>query len=431
MLRLAINARSRGELESLQARRLADLLAEVLPLNRFYIRKLAAAEIEPEDLRTPADLRLLPFTTKAELLADQEHDSPYGQILTYPLHRYNRLHQTSGSAGKPLRWLDTPESWDWCLDNWRQIYDIVGLRADDCLYFAFSFGPFLGFWTAFEAAAERGNLCLPGGGLSSSARLRAIIEARATVVLCTPTYALRLAEVAGAEGIHLAGSAVRALIVAGEPGGSVPQTRRRIEEAWGARVFDHHGMTEIGPAAVECIENPGGMHLLESEYIAEIIDPQTELPVTPGDVGELVLTNLGRAGSPLLRYRTGDLVRADTNPCPCGRPYLRFEAGILGRSDDMIVIRGNNVFPSALEAILRRFPEVAEYRIEVHASSTLPALRVEIEPTTAEPPTSVVERVDRAIRDELLFRAEVTAVPPGSLPRFEMKAHRISRTGVN
>jgi phenylacetate-CoA ligase len=425
MLRLAANIEARRELESLQARRLAALLAEVLSLNSFYIRKLASARLEPEELRTPANLCLLPFTTKAELLDAQEQNPPYGQILTYPPHRYSRMHQTSGSTGKPLCWLDTPESWAWCLENWRQIYDIVGLRPDDCLYFAFSFGPFLGFWTAFETAANRGNLCLPGGGLSSVARLRAILEGRATVVLCTPTYALRLAEVAAAEGIDLAGSPVRALIVAGEPGGSIPQTRRRIEQTWGARVFDHHGMTEIGPAAVECIQNPGGMHLLESEYIAEIIDPGTESPVPPGEVGELVLTNLGRAGSPLLRYRTGDLVRADTSPCPCGRSFLRFDGGILGRSDDMIVIRGNNVFPSALEAILRQFEEVAEYRIEVDASSTLPELRVEVEPTTAELGTSVVERVDRAIRDELLFRAVVTAVPPGSLPRYEFKAKRI------
>ena len=135
-------------------------------------------------------------------------------------------------------------------------------------------------------------------------------------------------------------------------------------------------MTEIGPAAVECIENPGGLHLLESEFITEIIDPQTESSVTPGEVGELVLTNLGRPGSPLLRYRTGDLVRADPRPCACGRPYLRLDGGILGRTDDMICIRGNNVYPSALEAILRRFPEVTEYRIEVDASSTLPVLRI-------------------------------------------------------
>jgi phenylacetate-CoA ligase len=419
---------TREELEALQARRLSALLAEILPHNRFYICKLVEAGLEPEDLRTPADLQRLPFTTKAELLADQEQHPPYGEVHTYPLHRYTRLHQTSGSTGRPLRWLDTPESWNWCLDNWRQIYDMVGVTPEDRLFFAFSFGPFLGFWTAFDAAARLGFFGFPAGGMSSVARLRALVETQATIALCTPTYALRLAEIADAEGIDLAGSNVRALIVAGESGGSIPATRGRIEEAWGARVFDHHGMTEIGPAAVECVENPGGLHLLETEYIAEIIHPQSGLPISPGEVGELVLTNLGRAGSPLLRYRTGDLVRADPKPCPCGRPLVRLDGGILGRSDDMICVRGNNVFPSALEAILRRFADVAEYRVEVDASTTLPELRIEIEPTTAEAAASLVERVDRAIRDELLFRAEVTAASPGSLPRFEFKANRIQKT---
>src|SRR5437588_1455909 len=199
---------TRTELQALQARRLASLLAQVLPLNRFYIRKLAAANLEPEELRTLEDLALIPVTTKSELVADQDEHPPYGHILTYPLHHYSRLHQTSGSTGRPLRWLDTAESWNWCLDCWRQIYDILGLQSDDRLYFAFSFGPFLGFWTAFEAAAGRGNLCVPGGGLSSVARLRAILETQATVVLSTPTYALRLPEVAAAERIDLASSAV-------------------------------------------------------------------------------------------------------------------------------------------------------------------------------------------------------------------------------
>ena len=424
---LAAERGTRGELESIQARRLSALLAEILPLNRFYIRKLAEAGLEPEDLTTPAELRRLPFTTKDQLLAEQELHPPYGDVHTFPLDRYNRLHQTSGSTGRPLRWLDTPESWSWCLENWRQIYEIVGLRPEDRLFFAFSFGPFLGFWSAFDAAARLGYFGLPAGGMTSVARLRAILDTQTTVVLCTPTYAMHLAEVAVAENIDLASSAVRALVVAGEPGGSILATRNRIEQAWSARVFDHYGMTEIGPTAVECVEHPGGIHVLETEYIAEIVDPHSGRAVSPGDLGELILTNLGRAGSPLLRYRTGDLVRADPKPCPCGRPYLRLEGGILGRADDMICVRGNNVFPSSLEALIRRFPEVAEYRVEVDGSSTLPELRVEVEPTRAELGASLVKRVDRAIRDELLFRAEVTAAPPGSLPRYEFKANRVSR----
>jgi phenylacetate-CoA ligase len=399
-------------------------LAEVLPVNRFYIRKLAEAGLEPEDLASPDDLKRLPFTTKAELLADQEQHAPFGTIHTYAPHHYSRLHQTSGSTGRPLRWLDTSESWNWCLDCWRQIYEMIGLRREDRLFFAFSFGPFLGFWTAFDSATQLGNLCLSGGGLSSLARLRFLIETGTTIVLCTPTYALRLAEVAQQEGIDLARSAVRALTVAGEPGGSIPATRRRIEEAWGARVFDHSGLTETGPCAVECVENPGGLHVLEGDYIMEVVDPSTGQTIPSGEVGELVLTSLGRAGSPLLRYRSGDLVRLDDRPCPCGRPYRRLAGGVLGRADDMICVRGNNVYPSALEALIRRFPEVAEYRVEVDASKTLPVLRVVIEPSTVELGSSVVERVDRAIRDEFLFRAEVTSATPGSLPRYEFKARR-------
>jgi phenylacetate-CoA ligase len=235
---------------------------------------------------------------------------------------------------------------------------------------------------------------------------------------------LRLAEVAAEHDLALApgtpGYKVRALIVAGEPGGSIPATRSRIEQAWQARVFDHSGMTEMGPVAIECLENPGGLHILEEDYLAEVIDPVTTAPVKPGTIGELVLTNLGRAGSPLLRYRTGDLVRLDPQPCPCGRPWLRLDGGILGRTDDMIHVRGNNFYPSTLEAVLRRFPEVGEYRAVVSQRGAMSALRIEVEGNE-----ELAERVRQAIREELLFRADVVAVPPGMLPRFEMKAKRI------
>jgi phenylacetate-CoA ligase len=413
--------RERAALAGLQRQRLRALFDEILPHNCFYARKFAG--------RDPEDFAGLPFTTKAELLADQAEHPPYGTVLTYPRPRYSRLHQTSGTSGRPLRWLDTPASWAWCLGCWDLMFDVLGLRPDDRLFFPFSFGPFLGFWTAFEAAGRRGNFCLPAGGMSSVARLRFLRDNEATVVFCTPTYALRLAEVARAEGIDLASSPVRALVVAGEPGGSIPATRARIEGGWGARAFDHSGMTEAGPLAVECPENPAGLHFLESECLVEVIDPATARPVPPGEVGELVLTNFGRPGSPLVRYRTGDLVRVDPRPCPCGRTFVRLDGGILGRVDDMIHVRGNNVYPSALEGLLRRFPDMAEYRIEVDSSAALPVLRVEVEPSPGGG-ADLAERVDRAIRDEFLFRAEVRLAAPGSLPRFEMKARRLVKKGV-
>jgi len=361
------------------------------------------------------------------MLEDQADHPPYGEILTWPLSRYSRLHQTSGTSGRPLRWLDTPESWQWLLHCWEMMYRIAGVGPGDRLFFAFSFGPFLGFWTAFETAARLGYLCLPAGGMSSGARLRFLEDNQATVVLCTPTYAVRLAEVATETGVDLASFGVRMVIVAGEPGGSIPATRSRIAAAWGARVFDHWGMTEVGALGIECPENAAGLHLLETECWPEVIDPVTCEPVLPGQLGELVLTNFGRWGSPLIRYRTGDLVRVDPGPCPCGRSLIRLAGGILGRADEMIYVRGNNLYPSALEAILRRFPEVAEYRVEVDQSGSLPVVRVEVEPAHAEMAKSVAERVDRVIRDELLFRAEVRTVAPGSLPRYEMKAQRFKK----
>jgi len=304
------------------------------------------------------------------------------------------------------------------------IYKIAGVGAGDRLFFPFSFGPFLAFWTAFDTACRLGFLCLPGGGMSSAARLRFMLDNQATVVLCTPTYALRLAEVALGQGIDLKAGPVRKLIVAGEPGGSIPATRARIESSWGARVFDHNGLTEVGAVGVECPENPAGIHILESEYIAEVIDPATTQPVPPGTLGELVLTNLGRWGSPALRYRTGDLVRIDPQPCPCGRSLPRLQGGILGRTDDMIHVRGNNLYPSALVAVIHQFPEISEYRVEIDHSESMTALRIELEPALNSLATGLAERVDEAIRQELLFRAEVRIVAPGSLPRYEMKAHR-------
>lgn len=423
---------SRDDLRVRQIESLQTLLREVVGRNAFWTQKYQSAGVDAAAVRTLEDFRQLPATTKGELVQDQTEHRPYGTNLTYELPAYSRLHQTSGTTGQPMRWLDTPESWSWLMGCWAQIFRMVGLRRDDRVAFPFSFGPFLGFWAAFDGANRLGNLCLAGGGMSSEARLRMIAENQATFICCTPTYALRLVEVAEQEGRDLASGSVRGLVVAGEPGGSIPATRKRIETGWGARVFDHWGMTEIGALAVECVENPGGLHILETEAIAEIVEPGTNDPVEPGREGELIITNLGRLGSPLIRYRTGDLVRADVEPCPCGRELLRLDGGILGRADDMITIRGNNVFPSSIEAVLREFDEIAEYRITVETRRAMQHLKLEIEPAAATDAVGEVERllkqIGHSIKDRLNFHAEILPVPTGSLPRFDLKGRRFFRT---
>jgi phenylacetate-CoA ligase len=405
------------------------LLKVTVPANPFWARKLADAGVDPNSIHTPDDLKLLPFTTKAELVEDQLAHSPYGTNLTFPVVDYSRLHQTSGTTtGRPLRWLDTPASWNWMLDCWSTIYRLLGLRRTDRLCFPFSFGPFLGFWAGFEGAARQGNLCLAAGGMSSEARLKLILENDVTWLGCTPTYALRLAEVAAAQGIDVSSSRVRAVLVAGEPGGSIPSVRARISDVWGARVFDHWGMTEIGPLATECEDDPDCLTVNESACIPEIIDPDTGRPSIDGR-GELVITNLGRTGSPLLRYRTGDLVEADPSPHASGRTWLRLKGGILGRTDDMLIIRGNNVFPSSIEAIVREFPDVTEFRIVVTRLREMQHIRLEMEPQPGIDTESLAQNVAATIKQKLQFQAEVTVVPTGSLPRFEMKAKRLVREG--
>jgi phenylacetate-CoA ligase len=418
----------RAAIEAHQGRRLTALLAAVHGRNPFYTRKLDDAGVAIGALRLPGDLRALPLTTKAELVADQQANPPWGTALTEPLVRYTRYCQTSSTTGRPLRWIDTNESWQWMLECWKAVYRGAKVGPGDRVFFPFSFGPFLGFWTGFEAGCQEGLHCIPGGGMSTQVRLAAIEAVGATVVCCTPTYALRMAEVAAAERPDrpLAAGPVRVVIVAGEPGGSIPATRARIEASWGARVIDHHGLTEVGPISFECWEAPGFLHLNEHEYLCEVLDPATGAEVEDGTPGELVVTNLGRTASPVIRYRTGDIVVRRRGTCACGRTWARLEGGVLARADDMINIRGVNVYPAGVEAVVRRFEEVVEFRTVVSQPGALRSLRVEIEtgPGTANAP-AVAMRVAGALREAIGLTVAVQAVEAGTLPRFEMKARRL------
>jgi phenylacetate-CoA ligase len=411
---------SDDERRAAQWRRLTRALPELLLTNIFYGRKLAEAGIR--DVRELRSVRELPLTTKSELSADQAQHPPFGSNMTYPAERYVRLHQTSGTTGRPLRFLDTAESWQWWRDCWRPIYNAAGVTGRDRIFFAFSFGPFVGFWSAFAGAEELGALCLTGGAMSSAERVSAIVAAEATVLMCTPTYALRLAEAAREEGVDLARSALRLSIHAGEPGASIPATRERIEAELGVTSFDHTGATEVGAHGFSC-EARDGVHLNEAEFVAEILDPATGQAADEGE-GELVMTNLGRWGMPVIRYRTGDRVRGVRGRCACGRTSLKLAGGIAGRVDDMVTVRGVNVFPSAIEAIVRRFAEVDEYRVELVTVREMDELRCTVETRSG---SDLAGRIASAIHRDLGIRCAVESVAPGTLPRFDMKAKRFVR----
>jgi phenylacetate-CoA ligase len=388
--------------------------------NPFYRNKLDGIPLPVPSL---ADFRGLPFTTKKELLQDQSENPPWGTNLTRPAADYTRIHATSGTTGRSLKVLDTQESWGWFTECWRRIYRAFGVGPEDRVFVAFGFGPFLGFWAGFEAAHQLGALAVPGGGQSSLQRLHAILECDATVLVSTPTYALRLAEVAKENGLDIRASSVRTTVHAGEPGASIPATRKQIENAWGARAWDHAGLSEAGAWGYECSAG-GGLHVIDSEFIAEVLTVEEDRAVDEDAVGELVLTNLGRWDAPVLRYRTGDLVRLRSEPCACGRASLRFPGGVLGRADDMIAVRGVNVYPGAVETIVREQESVVEFQVEVFENRRMWEMRVDVELAPEVEAERVRALIESEIQRRIGLRTTVALRPLGSLPRFELKARR-------
>ncbi|MBA64069.1 MAG: CoF synthetase [Planctomycetaceae bacterium] len=402
-----IQSLSREALECLQLEKLNTLLSEILPTNLFYQKKFG----DLTALESLDQLKQLPFTNKSELLSEDT----FARNLTWPIQQYVRFHRTSGTQGKPMAVLDTADDWVWWMNVWQYVLDTADVTPDDRAFLAFSFGPFIGFWSAHDAILARGAMSIPGGGLSTHARLDLINASQPTVLLCTPTYALHLAEVAAENQIDLRASAVTRIIVAGEPGGSIPSIRDKIENAWDAKLIDHAGASEIGPWGFADARQTG-LHVCEAEFIAEVIDSDSGNTIEAGGSGELVLTCLGRPGSPLIRYRTGDQVvpaYIDSSN------FLLLEGGVLGRVDDMIVIRGVNVFPSALEEILRGFDEVVEYRITAFKDGEMDGLTIEVEDRGEN-----TDRIKEAIEVGLGLRVQVILAESNSLPRFEAKGRR-------
>jgi phenylacetate-CoA ligase len=310
----------------------------------------------------------------------------------------------------------------------------IGVRPQDIVYFAFGYGSFIGFWGAHYACEKIGALVIPGGAQTTEARVRQIVEMGVTTVCSTPTYALRLWQQASEMGIDLAHqSKVDKLVLSGEPAGSIPAVKRLLEGAWGAPCYDTAGMTEIGTIMIfECSHRPGGTHIIEDHFIEEVINPQTEQPVPYGELGERVVTSFGRGFIPVIRYRTQDIVvKVPHTRCDCGRTGDIYDGGIRGRWDDMKLIRGTNVYPSAVEAIIREYDAIDEFQIYLYKDNLRDeiTIRIELKPgRQAEWPT--IERqlaADLANAHEGL-RFNLELMPPGSLPRFELKAKRLVDT---
>ncbi len=401
---------------------LQNLIRVVLAGNDFYRTILHGVGIrDASDVISWHDFsQRVPMTTKAQLAQDQLTYPPYGTNLSMPMVDYIRYSQTSGTTGQSMRWLDTSASWQAMVDCWQRVFLTAGCERGERVMFAFSFGPFLGFWTAFESATQLGYLCIPGGGMSSELRLKTIRDNGVTTLCCTPTYAVHLGQVAQSDrekNKQNFVATIERIILAGEPGGSVASVRSAIERLWPkATVYDHHGMTEVGPVTYQ--DGPGRLRVMSDAFFAEVVVPETGQSVAPGERGELVLTTLARTACPVLRYRTGDLVCQDVDDTDV------LVGGILGRVDDMVQVRGVNVYPSAIDAIVRGVVGVAEYQVVLQAGEGMTELTVRVEATAGQDVQMICKQVAQAARDALQLRVPVVAAESGALPRHEFKARR-------
>jgi phenylacetate-CoA ligase len=423
-----IERRSRAAMTRWQSRRLVEQVRHAAAHSPFYRRKLKAARVRPASIRGIGDLGRLPFTTKDELKENQASRPPWGDLLAVPLSEVLRVHLTSATTGRPLAFLDTREDWHGFYHSYARSLHAFGIRKSDMVMAAFSYGPWIGYWSGFHAAQDLGCLVFPVGGLSTDQRIDALLTYPITVLGCTPSYALFLAEQAARKGIDLArDTRVRITWHTGEPGASIPATRARIEAAFGAKAYDLPGLTEIAAWGFECEARSGLTHVHEDYCYPEVLDEQ-DRPVGPGGRGELVFTSLYRKAMPLLRYRTRDIVQVADRRCPCGRTLFALEGGVLGRLDDMKKVRGIIVYPRRIEELVRPHAAVDEFQIVFRRHEGLDDILVRIDPS---PSLSVAERdelrerLGESLRTGLGIRASVEITEPGALPRWDHKARRV------
>ncbi|MBI2954394.1 MAG: phenylacetate--CoA ligase family protein [Chloroflexi bacterium] len=423
----------RAQLQALQLRKLQAMVHWAYDKSKLWRRKFDQVGLEPRDIRTLDDVQLIPFLTKEEFLRAQTSAPPFGDTLTVSPELALRYHQTSGSSGRiPLRALDGRKDWEWQAEMWAYGLYAFGVRPKDVFFVAFGYNVFIGAWGIHYGAEKIGAMLVPSGTQSSETRLKLIKELGATTVATTPTYALRLAQYAEGMGIDLVNeSKVELLICTAEPGANIPATKRTLENLWGARVGDFVGMTEAGTiVAFECSEQCGAVHIIEDHFYEEVIDPITLKPVEYGQIGERVMTSFGRGMMPVLRFRTGDLVeKVESSYCPCGRTFDLYKGGVLGRTDDMKLIRGTNVYPGAVENIVREYKEISEFQIVLTREGYSDEITVQIEPR----PDVGEERLhylsyelasDLAEAHEGL-RFNVVITDPGTLPKFEHRSARL------
>lgn len=420
----------RERLNALQLRKFRRIFQWAYERSRFHRSLYDRAGIRPEDIRSLDDIRHVPKVEKSMMRDIQRKEPfPYGDALCVPLEEVTEFRQTSGTTGQPVYQPDTWQDWEWWAECWACLLWAQGYRPRDRVFIPFGYNVFVAFWAGHYGAEKIGCEVVPGGVLDTSARILKMQEVRATALMATPTYVLGMAETAKqALGIDPRSIGIRKITCAGEPGASIPSTKHRMESAWGAKVFDHSGATEIGAWSFECEAQPGGLHVNEGMFLVEIEDVDTgDIITEPGRRGKMVITAFDRIAQPCIRFDSKDLIEWADFECPCGRSYRLIRGGVQGRSDDITKVKGVLLSPSAIEEVVRGIDGIGdEYEVIVDKAGDTDRIRLKVELLGTDPDrrTAITRELNDQLRLKTNLRYDIEFHSHGTLPRYEVKAKR-------
>lgn len=419
------------KIRALQFKKFQRIFTWAYTHSKFHRRLYDEAGITPDDIRSFDDIRHIPKVEKSMMRDIQLKDPfPYGDALCVPLEEVTEFRQTSGTTGQPVYQPDTWQDWEWWAEAWSYILYAQGYRATDRVFIPFGYNIFVAFWAGHYACEKIGCEVVPGGVLNTEARILKMRELRATAFMATPTYVLGMADTARRKlGIDPANElTIQRITCAGEPGASIPTTKRRMEEAWGAKVYDHIGATEIGAWSYECLEQPGGLHVNEALFLVEIEDIETgEMITEPERPGKMVITAFDRIAQPCVRFDSKDVIQWAKDPCGCGRTFRLIKGGVIGRADDITKVKGVLLAPTAIEEVVRGIPELGnDYEVIVDKKGDVDVITLKIE--ILEEALTRRDEVLARLKDQLRLKTnlgyKIEVHPYGSLPRYEVKAKR-------
>jgi phenylacetate-CoA ligase len=418
------------KMRRLQLKKFKRIFEWTYERSKFHRLLYDKAGITPRDIRTPNDIMRIPTVEKSMMRNIQRKDPfPYGDALCVRLEEVSEFRQTSGTTGQPVYQPDTWQDWEWWAECWSYILWAQGYRPSDRIFLPFGYNVFVAFWAGHYAAEKIGAEVVPGGVLDTQARILKIQELKCTGMMATPTYVLGMADTAKNKmGIDPASLTIRRITCAGEPGASIPSTKRRMEEAWGAKVFDHAGATEIGAWSFECEAQSGGLHVNEAFFLVEIQDVETgEFIDEPGQRGKMIITALDRQAQPCVRFDSKDLIEWAPEPCPCGRTFRLIRGGVAGRADDITKVKGVLLAPSAIEEVVRGVDGLSdEFEVTVDKERDIDRITLKVE--ILKDRKEERNRIESELKDQLRLKTNLGYVLEfhdyGTLPRYDVKAKR-------